>query len=341
MKFNFNLHLLYLLGALWTIHSCGEPKNNSSIFIDIQGTIQPDSIQLLNYNNAEAITLKGSGSPFIFHQRQPVNDAFKLNIFKDENVLSKKVFLDGSDIKIKGKLTLDDFIIDTVLNSAIFYKQVQFQTTLDSLKSSKVNDTLINEILLEQIKENINHPLSFEISDYYIEKNKNYKSKLQPLQLILDQQSNDLKTHALSVHRTLNELLKEEYFDLSQFNFYDRQGNLSKVNLSHKGDYLIDFWFVQCPPCIRDHKKIAKYLDTLKDHNTELIGISIDTVEEKWLNYLNNNHYYWQNYRELGEDNDLVDAMNVWEFPTYILVDNNGVVKTKFYSFEEIANYFN
>ncbi|GAB4158809.1 MAG: hypothetical protein Tsb0033_12490 [Winogradskyella sp.] len=340
MKFNFNLHLLYMLGALWLIHSCSKTKNTNSISIDIQGTIQPDSIQLLNYNNAEAITLKGSGSPFIFHQSQPVNDAFKLNIFKDGNVLSKKVFLEGSDIKIKGKLTLDDFIIDTVLNSAIFYKQVQFQTTLDSLKSSNGNDTLINEILLEQIKENINHPLSFEISDYYIEKNKNHKAKLQPLQLILDQQSNDLKTHALSVHRTLNELLKEEYLDLSQFNFYDRQGNLSKVNLSHKGDYLIDFWFVQCPPCVRDHKKIAKYLDTLKDHNTELIGISIDTVEDKWLNYLNTNHYYWQNYRELGEDNDLVDAMNVWEFPTYILVDNNGVVKTKFYSFEEIANYF-
>jgi alkyl hydroperoxide reductase subunit AhpC len=334
-RITFNVFFLILL-----LQSCENHKNTNSISIDIQGTIQPDSIQLLNYNNAEAITLKGSGSPFIFRQSQPVNDAFKLNIFKDGNVLSKKVFLDGSDIKIKGKLTLDDFIIDTVLNSFTFYKQVQFQTTLDSLKSSKVNDTLINEILLEQIKENINHPLSFEISDYYIEKNKNYKAKLQPLQLILDQQSNDLKAHALSVHRTLNELLKEEYLDLSRFNFYDRQGNLSKVNLSHKGDCLIDFWFVQCPPCIRDHKKIAKYLDTLKDHNTELIGISIDTVADKWLNYLNNNHYYWQNYRELGEDNDLVDAMNVWEFPTYILIDVHGVVKTKFYSFEEIANYF-
>lgn len=334
-RITFNVFFLILL-----LQSCENHKNTNSISIDNQGTIQPDSIQLLNYNNAEAITLKGSGSPFIFHQSQPVNDAFKLNIFKDGNVLSKKVFLEGSDIKIKGKLTLDDFIIDTVLNSAIFYKQVQFQTTLDSLKSSKGNDIFINEILLKQIEANINHPLSFEISEYYIDKNKNYKSKLQPLKLLLDQQSNDLKTHALSVHRTLNNLLKEEHLDLSQFQFYDKQGSISSVDLSHNGDYLVDFWFVQCPPCVRDHKNIAKYLDTLKENNTELIGISIDTVEEKWLNYLNSNNYNWQNYRELGEGNDLVDAMNVWEFPTYILIDNNGRVKTKFYSFEEIANYF-
>lgn len=336
MKFNF----LHFIGILLLIQSCSDQKNTNSISIDVLGTIQPDSIQLLNYNHSEAITLKGNNTPFQFKQTQAVNDAFKINFYKDGNVMSKKVFLDGNDISITGKLTLDGFVIDTVLNSDVYYKQIAFYSTVDSLKTSKINDSIINSILLKQIEANINHPLSFEISEYYIEKNKNYKSKLQPLQLILDQQSNDLKTHALSVHRTLNELLKEEYLDLSQFNFYDRQGNLSKVNLNHKGDYLIDFWFVQCPPCVRDHKKIAKYLDTLKDHNTELIGISIDTVEEKWLNYLNSNNYNWQNYRELGEGNDLVDAMNVWEFPTYILIDNNGRVKTKFYSFEEIANYF-
>ena len=184
MKFNFNLHLLYLLGALWTIHSCGEPKNNNSISIDIQGSIQPDSIQLLNYNNAEAITLKGSDTPFIFPQKEPINDAFKINIYKDENVLSKKVFLDGKDIKINGELTSSEFIIDTVLNSTTFYKQVQFYSTIDSLNTSTINDSIINSILLKQIKANIDHPLSFEISYYYIEKNKNFKSKLQPLKLI-------------------------------------------------------------------------------------------------------------------------------------------------------------
>lgn len=320
--------------------SCDNQKNTNSISIDVLGEVRPDSIQLLNYNHSEAITLKGSDIPFQFKQTQPINDAFKIIIYKDGNVLSKKVFLDGNDISITGKLTSDEFIIDTVLNSDVYYRQIAFYSTIDSLKTSTINDSIINSILLKQIETNINHPLSFEISEYYIEKNKNYKSKLQPLKLILDQQSKDLKTHALSVHRTLNDLLKEEHLDLSQFQFYDKQGSISRVDLSHNGDYLVDFWFVQCPPCVRDHKKIAKYLDTLKDNNTELVGISIDTVEEKWLDYLDTNNYNWQNYRELREGNDLVDAMNVWEFPTYILIDNKGTVKTKFYSFEEIANYF-
>jgi peroxiredoxin len=160
------------------------------------------------------------------------------------------------------------------------------------------------------------------------------------LKLILDQQSDDLKAHALSVHRTLTDLVKTEFLNLSAFIFYDRNGNVAQVDLSHKGDYLLDFWFVQCPPCVRDHKKIVKHLDLFTNNNVELIGISIDTESDKWLNYLETNHYNWLNYRELGSDNDLVEALDVWEFPTYVLVTNTGEIKTKFYAFEELEHYF-
>ena len=91
MKFNF-LHFIVLL--LLT-QSCSNQKNTNSISIDVLGEVRPDSIQLLNYNHSEAITLKGSDTPFQFKQTQPVNDAFKINIFKDG-----KSFVLGSNGKL-------------------------------------------------------------------------------------------------------------------------------------------------------------------------------------------------------------------------------------------------
>ncbi|MCT4630474.1 thioredoxin-like domain-containing protein [Winogradskyella sp.] len=343
MKFRFNLLLLTCLCFTFVFFACNGSKstNPNTISIEISGTNQPDSIQLLNYNKSEAITITTNERPFIFHQKDTIHDAFKINVFNNKKVSSKKIFLNGKHINLKGKLTAEQFMIDTVTNSDIYYKQMHFYATLDSLKTLKVNDSIINNILLKQIKECIHHPLSFEISDYYIAKNKNHKPLLKDLQIVLEKQPEDLKTHSLSIHRELNKLLKQERLELSEFNFYDKNGKVSKVSTTHNGDYLIDFWFVHCPPCVKDHKKIATYLDVLSNKNTELIGISIDTVEDKWLHYLETNNYNWQNYRELRKGNDLVDTMNVWEFPTYILISNTGEVKTKFYSFEEIANYFN
>ena len=269
-----------------------------------------------------------------------IKDAFVLDVFKNGKSHSKKIFLDGERIKIEAELLSATFKIDTIIGSEIYYKSIAFDAGFDALKRDEVKDSDVNEFLLQSVKENLNHPFSFEISNHFLERNQNYKSKLTDLKAILDKQPEALKSHALSVHRTLEELVKTEFLDLSAFKFYDRNGKVTQVNLSHNGDYLLDFWFVQCPPCVKDHKKIGAHLNLFSDNEVELIGISIDTVSDKWLNYLVTNSYNWQNYRELGGDDDLVEAMNVWEFPTYILINTSGEIKTKFYSFEEMENYF-
>jgi hypothetical protein len=314
-------------------------SNTDRISVEIVGNIQPDSLKMLSFNNSEGLVVK-SGNPYYFNFKDSINDAYSLTFYKDGTAYSKKLFLNGKNLKIKAKLESENFEIDTVIGSHVYDKSIAFYTSLDSLNLLKVDDFKVNDFLLSSVKENLNHPFAFDISERFLERNTNYKLRLINLKSLLDQQPEDLKSHALSVHRTLTDLVKTEYLNLSDFKFYDRNGNITKVDLSHQGDYLLDFWFVQCPPCVKDHKNIAKHLDLFAINNVELVGISIDTEADKWLNYLETNHYKWQNYRELGSDDGLVEAMNVWEFPTYVLVANTGEVRTKFYAFEELEHYF-
>ena len=331
--------LFLILLSVLSACSTHQKTNPNSISVEILGAEQPDSIKLVSFNNSEGGVVK-KGNPYLFNFSDTIRDAFVMDVFKKVKTHSKKIFLDGEHIKIQVKIKHESLKIDTVIGSEIYYKSLVFNERLDDLNREQVNDSVVNNFLLSSIKQNLNHPFSFEVSNHFLERNQNYTSKLNDLKAVLDHQPDKLKTHALSVHRTLEELTKTEFLNLSAFKFYDRKGKVSNVNLSHKGDYLIDFWFVQCPPCVKDHKKIAAHLNLFSDNQVELIGVSIDTESDKWLNYLERNNYNWQNYRELRSDNDLVEAMNVWEFPTYILVSNSGEIKTKFYSFEEMDNYF-
>ncbi len=337
---NFPRYLFcFIFLSLLTACDARDKSNPNSILIEIKGEVQPDSIKMVSFNNSEEIVEK-KGPPYEFKFNTPINDAYNVVLFKNGSAYTKKIVLDGEYLKMKTELKAETLRIDTLIGSKVYNKSLVFYARLDSLNKSGTSDFDLNEFLLSSIKKNLNHPFSFDISDDYIERNKNYKSRLMRLKALLDEQPDDLKAHALSVHRTLDDLVKTEYIKLSDFKFYDRDGNVAQVNLSHQGDYLIDFWFVQCPPCVKDHKKIGKHLDLFEANNVELIGVSIDTESDKWLHYLNTNQYNWQNFRELGGDNDLVEAMNVWEFPTYLLVTNDGEIKTKFYSFEDLENYF-
>ena len=103
-------------------------------------------------------------------------------------------------------------------------------------------------------------------------------------------------------------------------------------------EHLIDFWFVNCPPCIKDHKLIKKEkLDLLKKHNVELVGISTDSDQYLWSNYLKNADYPWGNYRETNDyDNRLSENMLISVFPTYLLVDHEGTILKRSNAFDEI-----
>jgi peroxiredoxin len=89
---------------------------------------------------------------------------------------------------------------------------------------------------------------------------------------------------------------------------------------------MLDFWGTWCPPCrdavpaIRDLRK--RYA---KEPSFMIIGISSDADEAKWRDFTARNQMVWPQY--LDRDHHVQRAFDVRAFPTYIMIDHEGIVR--------------
>lgn len=89
---------------------------------------------------------------------------------------------------------------------------------------------------------------------------------------------------------------------------------------------LLDFWGTWCPPCVeavpamRDLRK--RYA---KDSAFMIIGVSSDSDQAKWKDFIEKNGMAWPQY--LDRDHHVQRAFDVRAFPTYILIDHEGIVR--------------
>jgi thiol-disulfide isomerase/thioredoxin len=89
---------------------------------------------------------------------------------------------------------------------------------------------------------------------------------------------------------------------------------------------LLDFWGTWCPPCLESlpglrelNKKFAK------DTSFVMISVSSDGDEEKWKDFIVREKMVWAQY--LDRDRKVQRAFRVNAFPTYILLDHEGVIR--------------
>jgi peroxiredoxin/Tfp pilus assembly protein PilF len=89
---------------------------------------------------------------------------------------------------------------------------------------------------------------------------------------------------------------------------------------------VLDFWGTWCPPCVESvpelrslHKRYSK------EPSFMLIGISSDSDEEAWREFTARNKMVWPQYRD--RDRRIQNAFGVRAFPTYIVIDHEGIVR--------------
>lgn len=89
---------------------------------------------------------------------------------------------------------------------------------------------------------------------------------------------------------------------------------------------VLDFWGTWCPPCVDSvpelrglHKRYSK------EPSFMLIGISSDSDEGEWREFTTKNKMIWPQY--LDRDRKVQRAFGVRAFPTYIVIDHEGIVR--------------
>ncbi|MFD2568828.1 TlpA family protein disulfide reductase [Pseudotenacibaculum haliotis] len=271
--------------------------------------------------------------------KDSINDMYNIWFFTQEGRRTKQLWLNGKNLIIKGSIG-KRFEIDTVLGSDLFYKAQKFQKEYRQLYKEKAKDEVINQLLIRYTKENINNPLSLQTADYYLYKNKNDKEKVRNLQSLLKDQPKAFKDHlAFPVHKSIDKILSQHSIDLKKYDFEDIAGNTIKIETEPSKKYLLDLWFVNCPPCIKDHQKFLKNPNLLKQKNIELIGISTDRQQKVWSGFLQEKQYPWKNYRQKQYAGSLTEDLMISVFPTYFLIEGNGKIIQTFNAFDDIKDY--
>ncbi|MCV6606857.1 MAG: TlpA family protein disulfide reductase [Campylobacterales bacterium] len=119
----------------------------------------------------------------------------------------------------------------------------------------------------------------------------------------------------------------QKKIDFSPYTFKTTTKTSEKLVLEKGKKYLLDFWYLECAPCIKDHKKLAKKITDFRKNNIELIGFSIDRNTTKWRAYLKEHKYFWKNYNQFKEKPNLKKDLKISLFPRYYLIDGKGNIE--------------
>lgn len=89
---------------------------------------------------------------------------------------------------------------------------------------------------------------------------------------------------------------------------------------------LLDFWGTWCPPCVASVPAVRDLQRRFaKEPQFKMISVSSDGDEAKWRGFIDKNQMVWTQY--LDRDHHVQRAFDVRAFPTYILIDAEGIVR--------------
>lgn len=96
---------------------------------------------------------------------------------------------------------------------------------------------------------------------------------------------------------------------------------------------LLDFWGTWCPPCRASIPTMVGLQKDFAKKGVEFVGISSDTDEDAWRKFIAANHMVWPEYRD--SDDHVEQTFLVDSFPTYIILDRNGIIRFRQSGFDE------
>jgi len=104
---------------------------------------------------------------------------------------------------------------------------------------------------------------------------------------------------------------------------------------------LIDFWFARCRPCLDTIPALKKLYNSYKAKGFEIVSISVDeTVNVPiWQKRIKEHGLVWTQYLE--ENNFRSNELGIKSYPTFILLNDKGIVINKDFDLHYLDSYLN
>jgi thiol-disulfide isomerase/thioredoxin len=111
------------------------------------------------------------------------------------------------------------------------------------------------------------------------------------------------------------------------FSFTSKQGEyIALVDLKGR-TVVLDFWGTWCKPCLMATPSLVKLHKKFVDDGVVFIGVAVRDQEPEWAAYIDKNRMDWPQF--LDTNRKIVMPFSVNAFPTYIVIDGDGIVRAR------------
>jgi peroxiredoxin len=90
---------------------------------------------------------------------------------------------------------------------------------------------------------------------------------------------------------------------------------------------VLDFWATWCPPCRASVPEIKELTRKYPSDKLVVLSVSADKDDKQWREFIEKKNMDWLQYRD--EDGHVLRAMGVHAFPTYLVIDTEGVIRER------------
>lgn len=119
-------------------------------------------------------------------------------------------------------------------------------------------------------------------------------------------------------------------YKANEFSQNNPEGKLVKL-ADFRGKYvLIDFWASWCRPCRAENPNVVTAYNKFKDKGFTVLGVSMDSNREPWLNAIQQDNLTWTHVSDLkGWGNEVGKLYGVTGIPQNYLIDKDGKIVAK------------